>query len=121
MEDSDAFFAMTALDESGVAGRLTMRFPGADRDVVRFVIVDDKARGMGCGREMLRLAIEYAFRVLRVRRITPGVFEDNPPACHRSVGFREVPGGQEAHRIPGGDRTCPEMERTGQTRKEEAA
>ena len=82
--------------------------------------MDDKARGMGYGREMLRLAIEYAFRMLRVRRITPGVFEDTPPACHRSVGFREIPGGQEAYRILGEDWTCLEMEPNDQTWKGDA-
>ena len=124
MEDSDAFFAMTAFDESGGVGHLTMRFPGADRDVVRFgfVIVDNEKRGMGYGREMLRLAIEYAFRILRVRRITLGVFENNPTAyrCYRSVGFREIPDRQEAYRILGEDWTCLEMERNDQTWKGDA-
>lgn len=121
MEDSDAFFAMTALDESGVAGRLTMRFPGTDRDVVRLSSWTTKRAAWATEGKCSAWPLNNALRVLRVRRITPGVFEDTPPACHRSVGFREIPGGQEAYRIPVGDRTCPEMEWTGQTRKEEAA
>ena len=41
---------------------------------------------------MLQLAIQYAFDLLKVEKITLGVFENNEPAyyCYRAVGFREM-------------------------------
>lgn len=99
--DSDTFFPFTAFDESGVVGHLIMRYPDESRDVLRlgFVIVDDSRRGMGCGKEMLRLALKYAFDILQVKKVTLGVFENNPGAfhCYQAVGFRLVPSEQEEY------------------------
>ena len=55
-----------------------------------FVIVDDSKRGKGYGKQMLRLAIDYAQQELGAKRITLGVFCDNlsAVACYKSVGFR---------------------------------
>ena len=39
-----------------------------------FVIVNDTKRGMGYGKEMLKLAIKYDFDILKVEKITLGVF-----------------------------------------------
>lgn len=49
-------------------------------------------RGRGYGKEMLRLAIKYAFEILKVEKITLGVFENNMSAyhCYKSVGFQDV-------------------------------
>lgn len=113
--DSDAFFAMTAFDERGVAGHLIMRFTDEEKQVLRFgfVIVDDSRRGMGYGKEMLRLAMRYAFEILKVKKITLGVFENNEPAhyCYRSVGFRDV-GQEEAeyYHVLGQEWKCLELE-----------
>lgn len=54
--------------------------------------MDDNKRGMGYGKEMLQLAIRYAFDILKVKKITLGVFENNPSAycCYKSVVFKEV-------------------------------
>lgn len=91
-EDNCDFLPMTAIDESGAVGHLFMRFTDAEKTKLRFgfIIVDDSKRGMHFGSEMLRLAIRYAFEILKVRRITLGVFENNPAArhCYQSVGFR---------------------------------
>lgn len=93
-ETSDTFFPMTAVDESGVVGHLIMRFPDEEKKVLRFgfVIVDDVKRGMGYGKQMLSLAIRYAFETFGVEKITLGVFENNPSAyhCYKAVGFRDV-------------------------------
>ena len=90
----DRFFEMTAYDETGVVGHLIMRFTDEEKKVLRFgfVIVDDAKRGMGYGKQMLQLAIQYAFDLLKVEKITLGVFENNEPAyyCYRAVGFRET-------------------------------
>ena len=93
-EYSDSFFEMTAFDESGVVGHLIMRFVDNDKKVLRFgfVIVDETKRGKGYGKEMLNLSIKYAFEILKVTKITLGVFENNAPAyyCYKSVGFKDV-------------------------------
>ena len=113
--DSGLFFPMTAVDEEGrVVGHLFIRYPdAADRGTVRFgfVIVDPGIRGRGNGREMLRLAIEYAARELKASRITLGVYANNPPAraCYEAVGFRPA-GKTFLHKMPVGEWECIELE-----------
>ena len=89
------FYPLTAMEEESIAGHLILRFTDAERTVARlgFVIVDSARRGQGLGREMLRLAAGYAFDALGARRLTLGVFENNPAAyrCYRAAGFREIP------------------------------
>lgn len=106
------FFGMTAFDDDGIAGHLIMRFPDSDRSHLRlgFIIVDSSRRGKGYGREMLRLAQNYAFSILKVDRISLGVFENNPTAqrCYRAAGFSETGGSWSCH-IMGEEWKCIEM------------
>lgn len=92
--EEDNFFPMTAFDESGVVGHLIMRFTDENKKILRFgfVIVDDSKRGMGYGKEMLKLALKFAFEILKVEKVTLGVFDNNMPAyfCYKSVGFTDV-------------------------------
>lgn len=92
--EEDNFYPVTVFDESGVVGHMIMRFTDAEKKVLRFgfVIVDDEKRGCGYGKEMLKLAIRYAFEILRVEKITLGVFENNPAAhgCYKAVGFKDI-------------------------------
>ena len=110
---TDNFFEMTAYDETGIVGHLIMRFTDEEKNVLRFgfVIVDDAKRGMGYGKQMLQLAIQYAFSLLKVETITLGVFEKNASAyyCYKSVGFRET-GQMEDYVIAGETWKCIEME-----------
>lgn len=112
-DDSDAFFAMTAFDESGVVGHLLMRFIDEEQNFLRFgfIIVDDTKRGMGYGKQMLELAAKYAFDILKVQKITLGVFANNEPArrCYNSAGFRET-GVIEKYSIMGEEWKCLELE-----------
>ena len=89
------------------------RFTDEEKNVLRFgfVIVDDAKRGMGYGKQMLQLAIQYAFSLLKVETITLGVFEKNASAyyCYKSVGFRET-GQMEDYVIAGETWKCIEME-----------
>lgn len=93
--EADNFYPMTACDESGMVGHFIMRYVGGSHRILRigFVIVDSQKRGRGYGREMIRLALEYAFRVAGAEQVTLGVFENNRPAyrCYQAVGFRPVP------------------------------
>lgn len=91
---SDSFYEMTAFDETGIVGHLIMRFTDEEKKVLRFgfVIVDDTKRGKGYGKEMLQLSLQYAFDILKVSKVTLGVFANNEPAhlCYKSVGFKDV-------------------------------
>ena len=90
----DNFYQFTAFDETGIVGHLIMRFTDQEKKVLRFgfVIVDPDKRGKGYGKEMLELAIKYAFEILKTEKITLAAFDNNPEAirCYKSVGFKEV-------------------------------
>lgn len=93
-EEPDNFYPWVALDdEDNVVGHFIMRYLHGDRKILRFgwVIVDDKIRGKGCGRQMLSLGLKYAFEILGVDKVTIGVFENNEPAhkCYAEVGFKD--------------------------------
>lgn len=90
--EADNFFPMTAVKDGVPVGYLILRY--TDRDVLRFgfVIVDDSKRGAGYGKQMLGLALKLAFEIMKAKKVTIGVLENNPGAyyCYKSVGFRDV-------------------------------
>ena len=92
--ESDNFYPMTAFDENGIVGHLIMRFTDERKTILRlgFVIVDDTLRGKGYGKEMISLSLKYAFEILKVDKVTIGVFENNIPAyyCYKAAGFKDV-------------------------------
>ena len=93
-EESDNFYPMTAVDANGPVGHLILRYTDAAKTVIRlgFIIVDDNKRGRGYGKRMIQMAIQYAFDMLKAKKITLGVFENNLTAyhCYKAAGFREV-------------------------------
>ncbi|MBQ7360004.1 MAG: GNAT family N-acetyltransferase [Lachnospiraceae bacterium] len=117
-DEEDNFFPVTAFDESGVVGHLILRFVDKEKKTLRFgfVIVDDSKRGMGYGKEMLKLTIQYAFEILKVEKITLGVFENNSAAyhCYKAAGFRDVltENGSFLIEIMGEKWRCQELEIT---------
>ena len=117
MAESDSFYEFTAFDDSGLVGHLIMRFTDDEKTTLRFgfVIVDPRKRGQGYGREMLNLAIRYAFDFLKAEKITLGVFENNLAAyqCYRAAGFRETPSCKASwYHIGSEDWKCIEMAQT---------
>lgn len=91
-EQDEFAWLMTALDEQGTpVGHFLMRLADYDSNSVHmgFVIIDPKQRGKGRGRQMLELAIKYAFEMLNMKKITLGVFDCNPAAhyCYKNAGF----------------------------------
>ena len=92
--EEDNFYPMTAFDETGIVGHLILRFTDAEKKTIRFgfVIVDDTKRRKGYGKEMLMLAQQFAFSILKAEKITLGVFDNNPSAyyCYKAAGFRDV-------------------------------
>ncbi|WP_434309968.1 GNAT family N-acetyltransferase [Hominifimenecus sp. rT4P-3] len=109
-------WGMTAFDDTGIVGHFTMRFPNSSRfDEIRlgFVIIDDKKRGKGYGKEMVSLAIQYAFCFVKVKKISLGVFENNKAAikCYESCGFKRVKlEHTESYHCMGERWNCIEME-----------
>lgn len=93
MQIKTIFFEMTALDDNKVVGHLIMRFLDEEKTILQFgfIIVDDTKRGKGYGKGMLSLALKYAFEILKVEKVTLGVFQNNESAyhCYISVGFRK--------------------------------
>lgn len=113
--DPDNFYPMTAFDDNGIVGHLIMRFTDAKKTVLRFgfVIVDDSKRGMGYGKQMLGLALRFAFDILKVQKVTLGVLENNPGAyhCYKAAGFRDVHMDEpEYYQLMGEKIKCLELE-----------
>ena len=105
----------TAFDETGIVGFFTLRQPGENADELRFgfVIVKPDMRGKGYGKEMLRLGIKFAFEVYKAKRVSLGVFENNPSAyyCYKSVGFKDkILDKTETYSILGEEWKCKELE-----------
>ena len=90
----ESLMAFTALDEEKTVGFFTFRNPEGRMDELRigFIILDPQIRGCGKGKEMLKLALKYAFEIYGARRVSLGVFENNEPAyyCYKAAGFEDV-------------------------------
>ena len=58
---------------------------------LRLVIIDHNLRGKGYGKEMLKLALQYAFEMTGVKLVQLYVFDENVVAkhCYEQVGFIE--------------------------------
>ena len=93
-EQPDNFYPLTAVVDGEVVGSLILRYIDEKQAVLRvgFVIVDDSIRGKGYGKQMLQLAIKYAFDILGAEKMTLGVFDNNPSAyyCYKAAGFKEI-------------------------------
>lgn len=58
---------------------------------LKLVIIDHNLRGKGYGKEMLKLALQYAFEITGVKLVQLNVFDNNAAAkhCYEKVGFIE--------------------------------
>ena len=63
--------------------------PADNMGFLKFVIVDKTKRGKGQGKEMLNLALQYAFQITGAKTVQLNVFKDNALAkkCYEKVGF----------------------------------
>lgn len=89
----------TAFDGEDPIGHITIRRLDkmASEWRLGFILVDENKRGRGYGKEMLNLAIRYAFDELNAAAITIGVFEENiaARALYEKLGF--IPTGEVRH------------------------
>ena len=114
-KNNDSIWGMTAFDETGIIGHFTMRFTDEGRKTIRlgFIIVDDNKRGQGYGKEMLLLAIRFAFDFVGAEKVSLGVFKNNYAAirCYESAGFqRVILENTESYNCLGETWQCTEME-----------
>ena len=111
---SGRFIPLTAVDDEGrPVGHFIIRYPNENDDssvMIGFVIVDPNIRGKGCGRELMKLAVDYVKDNLTATRVDLGVFENNPKAkkCYSSVGFKDY--GSHTVETPFGQWYCTDME-----------
>lgn len=58
---------------------------------LKFIMIDSSLRGKGRGKEMLKLALQYAFQITGVKSVQLNVFNENTSAkrCYEKVGFVE--------------------------------
>lgn len=94
-EQDPAACIFTAVDGTGApAGHFSFREINYERNSAHmgFIVVDPQARGQGFGRQMVSLALRYAFELLMLERVTLGVFDCNLAArrCYESLGFKEI-------------------------------
>ena len=56
-----------------------------------FVMINPKLRGQGLGKQMLNLALDYAFKITKADAVQLNVFLENTRAkkCYESIGFTE--------------------------------
>jgi RimJ/RimL family protein N-acetyltransferase len=93
-ENDEHGWIFTALDEIGKpVGHFIMRMVDYQKQSVHlgFIIVNPEIRGKGYGKEMVSLGVKYAFEILKVKRVTLKVFENNPAAhsCYKSIGLSD--------------------------------
>lgn len=111
--DNDRYFPFTAMDDDRTVGFILLRHPEDSRDEIRFgfIIVNPEIRGKGYGKKMLQLALKYAFEVYGARKVTLGVFVNNPSAhhCYSAVGFADTDSCVDCQ-LPGREWKWQEME-----------
>ena len=77
-------------DDGAVTGFFSYSLqPETNEGLLAFVVVDPARRGQGLGKAMLRLALDYAFRISKADAVHLRVFAENTRAvkCYESVGF----------------------------------
>lgn len=101
--EADNFYPVTALDEDEIIGHLIIRYIHGNNKILRlgWIIVDKKKRGQGYGKQIVALALKYAFEILLAEKVTIGVFENNLSAynCYKTSGFSEVIDGEKYKEI----------------------
>lgn len=113
--EKDNFYPLTLTDGDMPVGHMILRYTKQDKNTIRFgfVIVNPEYRGMGYGQRMLQLAKSYAIHILGAKKITLGVFANNPAAhmCYQAVGFADLPSDEDVYyEVMGEKWRCIEME-----------
>lgn len=109
----ESMMPFVAFDESGIVGFFTLRNIKENPDELRFgfIIVNPEKRGMGYGKEMLKLGLKFVFEIYKAKKASLGVFENNSSAyhCYISAGFKEDEGKFEIYHLMGEDWKCLDL------------
>ena len=64
---------------------------GTNEAMLKYVIIDSRLRGRGCGSEMIGLAVKYALEIANAEAVQLNVFSVNTRArkCYMKAGFTE--------------------------------
>ena len=93
-ENNTGYFPLTAFDEDGPVGFLTIRTPGEDdrKVALGYVIIAPNKRNKGYGRQMLELSLKFAFELYGASEVSLDVFDCNKQAynCYKRIGFKET-------------------------------
>ncbi|MAS36977.1 MAG: GNAT family N-acetyltransferase [Anaerolineaceae bacterium] len=91
-DDSRAGWVICTLDDTVVGEVVINQIDTDNRSAnIRIGMFDPQYFGKGYGTEAMRLALDYGFGVLRLHRISLGVYDFNPRAIHvyeNKLGFR---------------------------------
>ena len=87
-------FRLAALDEDGrLIGHVMMKEADYENNTVYMglIVTDPAMRGRGLGREMVSLAVTYAFQILKMKKASLTVYDCNEKAhrCYLSAGLRD--------------------------------
>ena len=91
VQSNDCAFAATEDDGTVVGFIICSVNLGSNEAMLKFVVVDPSQRGKGYGKEMVRLAAQYAYDIAKVGLVHLNVFTANAAArkCYESAGFTE--------------------------------
>lgn len=97
------------VDDSELVGFFIIRAPEYKEFRMCFIILSPEYRGKGYGKKLISLGLAK-IKGLKPKKISLGVFENNPDAykCYKSVGFKEI--GSTAYEFMGEKWNCIEME-----------
>lgn len=92
--ENEFAWQFAVLDEAGaLVGHLVMKEANYEKNSVHlgFIVLDPEMRGKGYGKELIKCAVNYAFTVLKMSRVTINVYDSNPAAhhCYLNVGFHD--------------------------------
>ena len=92
-DNAGHYFPFVVEENGSPVGFFILRQSGEEPQELRFgfVIVSPDVRGKGYGKKMLELGIRYALELYHAKKVSLGVFANNPGAyhCYRALGFRE--------------------------------
>ncbi len=91
MERADSAYVATE-DHGQVVGFFCYSVnPEDNMGFLKFIMVDKAKRGKGYGKEMLTLALRYAFQITGAKAVGLNVFPENNSAkrCYEKAGFVE--------------------------------
>ncbi len=88
---SDSPFAATSDDGTVIGFFCYSLNHETNEGKLKFVVIDPETRGRGVGKQMLELALKYAFEITGADAVQLDVFSPNVRAqkCYKSVGFCE--------------------------------